>query len=74
MSSDKFSFKSEEFFNNAASFQRLLKDTDFTDVTLANSDGQLVKAHNVVLSSCSPVLKSMMVKNHHSSDLLYTRG
>ena len=52
MSSDKFSLKSEEFFNNAASFfQRLLKDTDFTDVTLASSDGQLVRAHKVVLSS-----------------------
>ena len=76
MSSDKFSLKWEEFFNNAASsFQRLLKDTDFTDVTLASGDGQLVRAHKVVLSSCSPVLKSMLlVKNRHASHLLYLRG
>ena len=75
MSSDKFSLKWEQFCNNAASsFQALHKDTDFTDVTLASSDGQTVGAHKVVLSSCSPVLKSMLVKNSHPSPLLYLRG
>ena len=75
MSSDKFSLKWEEFSNNAASsFQTLLEDTDFTNVTLASSDGQLVRAHKVVLSSCSPVFKSMLVKNSHPSPLLYLRG
>ena len=72
---DKFSLKWEEFCNNAASsFQRLLEDTDFTDVTLASSDGQFVRAHKVVLSFCSPVLKSMLVKSRHASPLLYLRG
>ena len=75
MSTDKFSLKWEEFSNNAASsFRAMLEDTDFTDVTLASSDGQTVKAHKVLLSSCSPVLKSMLVKNSHASPLLYLRG
>ena len=75
MSSDKFSLKWEEFCNNAASsFLTLHEDTDFTDVTLASSDGQTLRAHKVVLSSCSPVLKSMLVKNSHPSPLLYLRG
>ena len=75
MSSNKLSLKWEEFGNNAASsFQALFKDTDFTDVTLASSDGQTVGAHKVVLSSCSPVLKSMLFKNSHPSPLLYLRG
>ena len=75
MSSDKFSLKWEQFCNNAAtSFQALHKDTDFTDVTLASSDGQTVGAHKVVLSSCSPVLKLMLGKNSHPSPLLYLRG
>ena len=67
--------KWEEFCNNAASsFRALHEDTDFTDVTLASSDGQTVGAHKVVLSSCSPVLKLMLVKNSHPSPLLYLRG
>ena len=75
MSSDKFSLKWEEFSHNAASsFRALLEDTNFTDVTLASSDGQTVTAHKAVLSSCSPVLKSMLVKNSHPSPLLYLRG
>ena len=75
MSSEKFLLKWEEFCNNAASsFRDLQEDTDFTDVTLASSDGQTVRAHKVVLSSCSPVLKSMLVKNSRASPLLYLRG
>ena len=75
MSSDKFSLNWDEFSHNAASsFRALIEDTDFTDVTLASSDGQTVKAHKVVLSSCSPVLKLMLVKSSHPSPLLYLRG
>jgi hypothetical protein len=75
MSSDMFTLKFKEFSNNAASsFQALFKDTNFTDVTLASSDGQRVGAHKVVLSSCSPVFKWMLVKNSHPNPLLYLRG
>ena len=75
MSSDKFSLKWEEFSHNAASsFRALLEDTNFTDVTLASSDDHAVKARKVVLSSCSPLLKYMLVKNSHASPLLYLRG
>ena len=42
---EQFSLKWEEFCNNAASsFQVLFKDTNFTNVTLASSDGQTVGA------------------------------
>ena len=73
MSSDTFSLKWDKFGNNS-SFQALHKDTDLRDVTLASSDGQTVGAHKVVLSSCSPVFRSMLVKNSHPSPLLYLRG
>ena len=75
MSSHMFTLKWKEFSSNAASsVQALFKNTDFTDVTLASSDGQTVGAHKVVLSSCSPVFKSMLVENKHPNPLLYLRG
>ena len=35
----------------------MLNDEDFTDVTLACDDGQLVKAHKVILAAASPLLQ-----------------
>ena len=51
--------------------RQLWQDQDFTDVTLATADGQQVKAHKVILSSCSPFFKDILVKNPHPNPLLY---
>ena len=49
----------------------LWKDKDFTDVTLISADNQQLKAHKVVLSSCSPVLGHILRSNPHPQPLLY---
>ena len=49
-------------------------DLDFCDVTLVCEDNQQVKAHRIVLSSCSPLLSSVLrgLKQPHS--LVYLWG
>ena len=55
-------------------FKDLGSSGDFSDVTLAGADGQCVKAHRVVLSSCSPILKAILLNLSHAHPLLYMRG
>ena len=47
---------------------------EFADVTLVSDDQIQTPAHKVVLSACSPVLRSLLVNNPHSHPLLYLRG
>ena len=47
---------------------------DFSDVTLASADGQQVEAHRVIMSSCSPVLRRILVKISHPHPILYMKG
>ena len=55
----KFCLKWNNFQNNFMSqFETLKEDEDFVDVTLS-CYGQSIKAHKVVLSACSPYLKSI---------------
>ena len=52
-----------------------LRDNDaFADVTLVSDDQIQTRAHKIVLSACSPVMKTLLVKNPHSHPLLYMRG
>jgi len=46
----------------------------FTDVTLASEDGELVKAHKIILSSSSAVFEKMLSVNTDKHLLLYLRG
>ena len=55
-------------------FQNLLKDTDFTDVTLVCEDGKQMQAHKVILSACSQFFKDIFVQNPHTHPLLYLKG
>jgi len=43
-------------------------------VTLVSDDQVQTPAHKVVLSACSPVLRSLLTTNPHSHPLLYLRG
>ena len=55
-------------------FRNLWTSGDFTDVTLACVDGQHISAHKVILSSCSPSFKKLLLKNTHQHPLIYLRG
>ena len=55
-------------------FRDLGSSGDFSDVTLAGADGEFVEAHKVILSSCSPVLKSILMKVSQAHPLLYMKG
>ena len=55
--------KWESFPNHlVGSFRDLLEEQHFADVTLVSDDQIQTKAHKVVLSACSPVLKTLLVQ------------
>ena len=56
------------------SFKELLDREDFVDVTLATEDNRKLKCHKVVISACSPVLKSILEKYPHPHPLIYLSG
>eukprot|EP00092_Neocalanus_flemingeri_P038580 GFUD01042009.1.p1 GENE.GFUD01042009.1~~GFUD01042009.1.p1 ORF type:complete len:241 (-),score=48.30 GFUD01042009.1:69-791(-) len=56
------------------SFKDLLEEDHFVDVTLVSEDDKQIKAHKVVLSACSPVLKHILVRNPHQHPLIYLTG
>ncbi|XP_043286250.1 uncharacterized protein [Venturia canescens] len=60
---DQFSLRWNNFSNNLMSgFMSHLSDKDLVDVTLA-VDGQLLQAHKLVLSICSPYFKDIFKSN-----------
>ena len=52
----------------------MLNDEDFTDVTLACDDGQLVKAHKVILAAASPFFKRILTQAAHPNPLIHIQG
>ena len=55
-------------------FKDLREEKHFADVTLVSDDQKQTQAHKVVLSACSPVLKTILLSNPHSCPILYLRG
>ena len=55
-------------------FKNLKTERHFVDVTLISDDQIQTQAHKVVLSTCSPVLKNLLVNNPHPHPLLFLRG
>ena len=41
-------------------------DTNFADVTLACEEDQHIKAHNIILTACSPFSRNVLKKSKHS--------
>ena len=69
-----FSLSWKEFDHKASkSYRDYIKDTDFTDVTLACDDNGRLEAHKLILSSSSPVLGQILVGNPHQHPLIYFR-
>ena len=64
--SDKLCLQWNEFRKNVKSaFGRLRNDKEFTDVTLACEDGQLMEAHKVILAASSPFFEKILHKGSH---------
>ena len=59
-----------------AAFHSLFDDEEFTDVTLACDDGNgvVVKAHKVILSSCSAFFSKILKQNPNPHPLIYLQG
>jgi len=73
-SAEKFFVKWNDFQSTiCSSFEELLTDGDFFDVTLVCDDRHL-QAHKVILSSCSPLLRSMLRRCDHPHPLILLRG
>jgi hypothetical protein len=60
--------------NALNTFKELWGDQDFADVTLATADDRQIKAHKVIISSCSPFFRNILVQNTHANPLLYLKG
>ena len=73
---EKFCLKTVDFQTNISkSFQRLRNQDDFCDVTLVGEDFKQVKAHKVVLSSCSEYFKNILLNNKsHPGPMLCLYG
>ena len=66
---------SDNFETNAPNtFRKLWNDQDFTDVTLATVDDQQIRAHKLILISCSEFFRNIFLKNPHQNPLLYLKG
>ena len=59
--------------NHAGFYQKLLKDHEFSDVTLA-CEGFSIQAHKTVLAASSSVFSDIMKNNKHSLPYIYLRG
>ena len=54
-------------------WKRLNLEKDFCDVTFACEDN-LIKAHKIIVSSCSPILKNILKQNQIAHPIIYLRG
>ena len=57
-----------------STFKVLFSDQDFTDVTLVCNEDKQMKAHKVILSSSSLLLRRILLKNPHQNPLIYLKG
>ena len=62
----------KESINSA--FEKLREDKEFTDVTLACEDGQLIEGHKVILATSSPFFEKILQKSKHPHPLIYLKG
>jgi hypothetical protein len=75
MEAQHFNLSWVEFESTASNtFKDLFSDNTYVDVTLACEDGNQIKAHNVILSACSPFFQNILLKNPHQHPLLYLKG
>ena len=75
MTDNTLDMRWDHFETNAPNtFRNLWNDQYFAAVTLATVDDQQIKAHKVILSSCSEFFGNIFLKNPHQNPLLYLKG
>ena len=75
MLNEKFNLLWNDFGRNAErTIRSLAEDSVFTDVTLISEDRRRIKAHKVVLSSCSEFFKDILVETSQDHPLLFLKG
>jgi hypothetical protein len=73
-SSEQYCLRWNDFQSNVTgAFSEIRDDEDFLDCTLV-ADGQAIKAHKLVLSSCSPLFRAMLKKNSHPQPMVFLHG
>ena len=60
--------------NLIETFKELRFDKEFTDVTLVCDDNQQVKAHKIILRSCSALFQNILMNNPHQHPLIFFKG
>ena len=74
MDPEKLSLSWKEFdYWTSKTFKDLRDDKCYTDVTLATGDHQ-IKAHKIVLSSCSSFFKKVFQSTSHQMPFIYLKG
>ena len=70
----KLGFSRGDFHEHSVhTFQSLLEDINFSDVTLVCEDQKQLKGHKVILSSASEFFKNILEKNPHPNPLIYIK-
>ena len=54
--------------------QHMINSNYLTDVTLFSDDRKQIKAHKVILSACSPVLKEIIDCMSEKEPVIYLKG
>ena len=69
---EKFILQWDQFETNFRNtFAGLRGEEHFADVTLVSEDGQLVKAHKVLLSATSPLFDTILKSQDHPKPLIF---
>ena len=75
MSDEKFDLAWNDFESNAINTIRNLRnDTKFTDVTLISDDRRRIKAHKIILNSCSLFFRQILAETCNEKPLLFIKG
>ena len=75
MDLEKYCLSGKEFPTRLTNtFQELLTEKNFADVTLVSDDHIKIAAHKLILSASSPVLRSMLMDNPHPHPIIFMRG
>ena len=68
-------FSSKNFLTDMNTrFQELFKSRELTDVTLVFDDQMQLEAHRMILSTWSPVFRSMFAHNPHPHPIIFLKG
>ena len=75
MNSETYNLSWNEFIKCASNtFKELHCETEFADVTLVSDDLKQIKAHKVILSACSSILKKILQQKPQQHPIIYLTG